>query len=288
MKLKSGIIKFVNFPLTKIIVGIAVLAIATLAAQRYTRVIILHIELSGELKSLIVGVSTSVVALVAYYYLYKNYEKRDISELSFKLLGFNALLGIITGFVILTLVILIMYFGNAYTIINFNSVSFLFPALALAISSSIFEELFFRGIIFRITEEKLGSILALIISSSLFGFAHLANPNSTLFSAIAITIEAGVLLGATYIYSKNLWLPIFIHFAWNFSEGGIYGAIISGTGLQKSLVTCKISGSDLLTGGAFGPENSLQAVVLGLVVGLAFLWLASKQNKIVAPFWKRK
>lgn len=286
MDLKSGTIKFVNFPLTRIIVGVAVLVLAMLTVQKFSQDFIRHIGLTNELKSLIAGVLASVVVLVSYYYLFKFYEQRTIGELSFNRFGYNALLGFVVGFSILTLIILIMYFGKAYTIIDFHPISFLIPALTLAVSSAIFEEVLFRGIIFRITEEKLGSVLALIISSSIFGFAHIANQNGTIFSAIAITVEAGILLGAAYIYSKNLWLPIFIHFAWNFSEGGIYGAIISGNGLNKSLVTSKISGPDLLTGGMFGPENSLQAVILGLVVGLLFLWMAKKQHKIVAPFWK--
>ncbi|NWJ52100.1 MAG: CPBP family intramembrane metalloprotease [Bacteroidetes bacterium] len=288
MELKSGTIKFINFPLTKIIVGVAVLIIAMLTVQKFSQDVIKHFGLSNELKSLIAALLASAVALGSYYYLFKFYENRKIRELSFNRVGYNAMLGLSVGFGILSMVILIMYFGKAYSIIDFHPVSFLIPALAMAISSAIFEEVLFRGIIFRITEEKLGSVFALIISSSIFGFGHLANQNSTIFSAIAITMEAGVLLGAAYIYSRNLWLPIFIHFAWNFSEGGIYGTIISGNGLNKSLVTSKISGPELLTGGAFGPENSLQALLLGLVVGLLFLWMAKKQGKIIAPFWKHR
>ncbi len=288
MDLKSGTRKFIDFPLTKIVIGVAVLIIAMLTVQKFSIDFIRHLGLSNELKSLIAAVLASAVSLGCYYYLFKYYEKRKISELSFNRFGYHALLGLSVGFSILSLVILTMYLGKAYTIIDVHSISFLVPALALAISSAVFEEVLFRGVIFRITEEKLGSILALIISSSIFGFGHLANQNSTIFSAIAITMEAGVLLGAAYIYSRNLWLPIFIHFAWNFSEGGIYGAVISGSGLNKSLVTSKISGSELLTGGAFGPENSLQALMLGLIVGLLFLWVARKQGNIIAPFWKRK
>lgn len=58
--------------------------------------------------------------------------------------------------------------------------------------------------------------------------------------------------------------------------------------MEKSLITSKISGSELLTGGEFGPENSLQAVILGLIVGILFLWIANKQHKLVKPFWKQR
>jgi membrane protease YdiL (CAAX protease family) len=288
METRSRVNRFFHFPLTKIILGLLAVAVATISVQSGLQVILEHITLNKDIENLVVAIMVSAAALATYFYLFKFYEKRKIDELSTLYFWSNARTGFFTGFLILSIVILIMYFGKAYSILSFNPVSFLVPALALGISSAIFEEILFRGILFRITEEKLGSVWALIISSSFFGLAHLGNGNSTVFSAIAITIEAGLLLGAAYIYSKNLWLPIFIHFAWNFSEGGIYGAIISGSGLEKSLISSKISGPELLTGGEFGPENSLQAVILGFMVGLMFLWKAKKQNKFVKPFWKRQ
>jgi len=286
MEIKSKTSRFFHFPVTKIILGLVAVASSTLLMQFGSEALLKQIQLNEDLEKLIVAILASSAALATYYFLFKFYEKRKIEELSTSHFLRNSVTGLLTGFLFLSIVILIMYFGKAYTIISVNPVSFLLPALALGISSGIFEEILFRGILFRITEEKLGSIWALVISSSFFGIAHLGNPNSTLFSAIAITIEAGFLLGAAYIYSRNLWLPIFIHFAWNFSEGGIYGAIISGSGLEKSLINSKINGPELLTGGEFGPENSLQALILGLVVGILFLWIAYKQNKLVKPFWK--
>jgi len=287
MEIKSKTYRFFHFPVTKIFIALFAVILATTLAQFGTQAIIKYTGLNVDLQGLVVSILSSAAALAAYIYLFKFYEKRKIEELSTTHFWRNSITGTLIGFLFLTIVILIMYFGKGYTILSFNPVSFLIPALALGISSGIFEEILFRGIIFRITEERLGSIWALVISSSFFGFAHLANPNSTLFSAVAITIEAGLLLGATYIYSRNLWLPIFLHFAWNFSEGGIYGAIISGNGMKKCLINAKFSGSDLLTGGAFGPENSLQAVILGLIAAIVFLGLAKKQNRFVEPYWRR-
>ena len=277
--------RFFHFPVTKIIIGLVLVAVTTISVQSGVQALLRYTVLNEDFISLIAAISAAATALATYIYLFKFYEKRKIEELSISFFWRNSVTGFVTGFFILSIVMLVMYIGKAYTIVSFNPVSFLIPALAIGISSSVFEEILFRGIIFRITEERLGSIWALVISSAFFGIAHMANPNSTVFSAVAITIEAGLLLGAAYVYSKNLWLPIFIHFAWNFSEGGIYGAIISGNGLKKSLVSCKIDGPNILTGGTFGPENSLQAVILGLMIGMLFLWLANKQHKIVRPFW---
>lgn len=286
MENNSKLIRLLHFPVTKIFIGLVAVVVVSILVQFGTQAVIDFTPLNEDFKNLIVSVLVSATVLATYFYLFKFYEKRKIEELSTTHFWYNSLTGFLIGFLILSVVVLVMYFGKAYTIIAVNPISFLIPALSVGISSAIFEEILFRGIIFRITEEKLGSVWALIISSALFGFGHLANENSTVFSAIAITIEAGLLLGAAYIYSKNLWLPIFIHFAWNFSEGGIYGAIISGNELKKSLFSSKISGPDLLTGGTFGPENSLQAVIIGLAAGILFLWMANKQQKLVKPFWQ--
>lgn len=158
----------------------------------------------------------------------------------------------------------------------------------MAFTSAIFEEILTRGIIFRIIEEKLGSYLALLISALIFGAMHLGNPNSSLTVAIGLAIQAGLLLGAAYIYSRNLWFPIAIHFAWNFTQSGIFGAIVSGITLDKSLITTKIQGAEWFTGGQFGPEGSIQATIFCSIATILLLILSHKQNKIINPYWKKQ
>lgn len=146
----------------------------------------------------------------------------------------------------------------------------------MAFTSAIFEEILVRGIIFRIMEEKLGSYIALIISALIFGALHLANPNATIATAFGLAIQAGLLLGAAFIYSKNLWFPIAIHFAWNFMQSAIYGANVSGNAIKKTLIVSKIEGPDWLTGGEFGPEGSIQATVFCFIATLGLLFLCHK------------
>jgi len=136
-------------------------------------------------------------------------------------------------------------------------------------------------------KKKLGSYLALTISAIIFGALHLANPNSSLVAAICIAIFAGLLLGAAYIYKRNLWFPIAIHFAWNFMQSGILGAITSGNEKTSSLLTTQITGSKLITGGGFGPEATIQATVFGLIAAIILLYLNKKQNKLINPYWKK-
>ncbi|MHB8852196.1 MAG: CPBP family intramembrane glutamic endopeptidase [Ignavibacteriaceae bacterium] len=279
--------KFFFFPLTRIIISIIVIGFAVAIGLFGSLAVFEKIQIGKDYNDVITNAAIAIMAFASYTILYRFYEKRQITEL--KLTGFtkNAGIGFLVGFILQSFVILIIYIGGGYSILRVNPASFLLPGFMIALSSGIFEEILFRGIIFRLTEEKLGSTIAIIISALIFGLMHLANKNSSIYSAVAIAIEAGVLLAASYIYSKNLWLPIFLHFAWNFAEAGIYGAVISGNTINKSLFTSKFTGPDFLTGGAFGPENSIQAVLLCLAVGIIFIWIAKRQNKIVKPFWKK-
>jgi hypothetical protein len=115
----------------------------------------------------------------------------------------------------------------------------------------------------------------------IFGALHLANPNATLVSAACIAIEAGLLLGAAYIYSRNLWLPIAIHFAWNFLQSGIFGAITSGNDSTTSLLTTQITGPKLITGGRFGPEGTVQATIFCLIATGILMHLNIKNGKTI-------
>ena len=90
------------------------------------------------------------------------------------------------------------------------------------------EELLFRGILFRWIEEFGGSWAALMVTSVLFGLAHVINPNATWFSSFAIAVEAGVLLGGAYMLTRSLWMPMGLHAAWNFTQGDIFDVPVSG------------------------------------------------------------
>jgi hypothetical protein len=93
------------------------------------------------------------------------------------------------------------------------------------------------------------------------------NSGATTVSTVAIALEAGVLLGAAYAACGSLWLPIGLHFGWNFTEGGVFGVAVSGRKAGAGIVNMPLSGSALWTGGQFGPEASLVAVAVCLVAG---------------------
>ena len=107
----------------------------------------------------------------------------------------------------------------------------------------------------------LGTWLALLISALVFGLLHLANPNATLMAGLAIALEAGLMLAAAYLLTGRLWLSMGIHFAWNFTQGGIFGAAVSGQ-TSSGIFSSVLQGPALLTGGDFGAEASVVAMVV--------------------------
>lgn len=143
---------------------------------------------------------------------------------------------------------------------------------------AVCEELLFRGVLFRLVDERLNTVAALVVSGLLFGFAHAFQDNATLFSSVAISIEAGLLLAAAYKQSGTLWVPIGLHWAWNFVEGYVYGASVSGIPESTSLLSVGFSGPDVLTGGSFGPEASVVCVGCGVVATVVYLYLYYKKR----------
>ncbi len=279
--------KILHFPLTKIIIGLLVCGVVVSVGQLLIGELLDLTALDKGIKNLITGLVVAILAIVSYTYLFKFYEKREIKEFSKNGLFKSLTIGIVLGVLLQSLTILVIYLKGGYSIVSVNPILFLVPPLTMAFTSAIFEEILMRGIVFRITEEKLGSYFALFISAILFGAMHLGNPNSSLTAAIGLAIQAGLLLASAYIYSRNLWFPIAIHFAWNFTQSAIFGANVSGNTISKTLITSKIEGAEWFTGGEFGPEGSIQATAFCFIATIILLTLSHKEGKIIKPYWQK-
>lgn len=279
--------KIFNFPLTKIILALIVTMALVIIGQQIIGKLLGLTTLDRNYRNLIKGILVSVLALTGYILFFKYYEKRKVTELATNSLAKNLSIGILIGVVLQSLTILVIYATGGFNIVAINPVSFIIIPLTVAFTAAILEEILIRGILFRVLEEKLGSYIALALSAIIFGALHLSNPGATLVSALCVSIEAGILLGAAFMYSRNLWFPIAIHFAWNFMQSGIFGAITSGNEKAESLWVTKIQGSVWITGGEFGPEGSFQAIIFCSIASVILLYLCQKENKIIKPYWKK-
>jgi membrane protease YdiL (CAAX protease family) len=200
----------------------------------------------------------------------------------------NLLLGLVGGTVIFSIAVAIAGALGIYRIVGIGSLNGLLPALIVpTVGAAITEELLFRGILFRWLEQFGGSWVALLLTSAFFGVAHLNNPNASWIAAVGIAFEAGVMLGAAYMLTRSLWLPMGLHAAWNFTQGEIYDIPVSGT-KADGLVDAQLSGPPLLTGAGFGLEASLIAIVVATAFGLWLLWMAIRKGELVQPWWVRR
>ena len=197
-------------------------------------------------------------------------------------------LGAGLGAALFSMVVLELALGGYYRIVAIHVTRDLAIAALLLLPGAAAEELLFRGVIFRLVEEWAGTWIALAVSAVIFGFAHAANPGATWISTIAIALEAGVLLGAAFVVTRNLWFPIGLHFAWNFFEGPIFGTQVSGHAFLTNALGAHVWGPTILTGGAFGPEAGLFAIVTCLVAAVALLTYATRRSLILSPAWKRR
>jgi membrane protease YdiL (CAAX protease family) len=123
------------------------------------------------------------------------------------------------------------------------------------------EEMLFRGYAFQRLVDSVGAIAAVALFSLLFGLSHLANPAHTWVST-ANTMLVGVPFAVAYLRSRSLWIPIGMHFAWNFIQGFVLGFQVSGLTFPFSLWQAEVGGADWLTGGRYGPEGGLVATAV--------------------------
>lgn len=225
-------------------------------------------------------------ALVAYLLLVRFVERRAVAELAPRRLVPGGAAGILAGLLLFSAVVGVLWLAGSYRVTGFNPDAQWLPALLMVgLGAGIGEEIIFRGVLFRIVEEGLGSGWALVVSAVFFGAIHAGNPGATPWSSAAIAIEAGLLFGLLYHVTRSLPVCMGLHAAWNFAQGTIYGIPVSGTTADGWLVSSR-SGPDWLSGGAFGAEASVVALALCLLCTIGLLVVALRRGSIV-PFRRR-
>jgi len=232
--------------------------------------------------TLVFGFATAVLALLGYRWVVGRTERREVTELNWAGAGTALGRGLLIGLAMFTGVIVNLALLGSYHVTGWGSVTGALALFGFTAAAAVTEELLYRGVLLRVIEGRLGSFGALGLTALLFGLSHLLNPHATLWGAIAIAIEAGGMLGAAYIATRSLWLPIGLHFAWNYAEGGLFGTQISGKAAPEGVLDGVLSGPAALTGGEFGPEASVYSVAAGLILTIVFLRLAKRRGHLIA------
>ncbi|WP_345638701.1 CPBP family intramembrane glutamic endopeptidase, partial [Rugosimonospora acidiphila] len=184
----------------------------------------------NALLCLVLGLATAVLAVFVYAWAVRWAEHRAPVEVAVKGATTRVGLGVLIGVAWFAAVIGNIAFLGGYRVHGFGSAAGPIGLFGFMAAAAVTEELMFRGVLFRLIEGRLGTWIALVLTAALFGLWHSINPDATVWGAVAIAIEAGATLAAAYAATRKLWLPIGLHFGWNFAESGIFGTEVSGNG----------------------------------------------------------
>jgi hypothetical protein len=215
-------------------------------------------------------------------------ERRTPSELRVSHLLPDAAAGLAVGLALFATVMAILWAVGIYHPAGRGTVKGLVTGFDAALAAGIIEETIFRGLLFRLSSKILGTWGALLFTATFFGAAHAFNRGATFSSSLAIALEAGLLLGAAYAATQRLWLPIGLHIGWNFAEGSIFSMSVSGGDTSRGLVQGSLSGPRIVTGGQFGPEASIVAVIVCLAVALYFIRRIVARHLLKPPAWSKQ
>jgi membrane protease YdiL (CAAX protease family) len=272
----------------RLVVGIAIVIASVVAAVKILEYFVpLSVAGGDPLKRSLLDLAEKVIIAIIAVALYLQFcrltEIRDPGLFGGRRkwgeLGFGVFLGaLLLSCTVATLWALGMYQVQSSVVVS-QWPLIIVNGLAIAAQAAILEELLVRGIILRLLCERFGDIAALVISALLFGALHLANPHSSLLIAAGLAAQAGVLLGAAYLLTRHLWLPIGLHFAWNFGQATVYGGALSGT-TTHAIISAKLTDPTWLSGGEFGVEGSVFATLFCLIAAMILLWrYARKLNR---------
>ena len=233
-----------------------------------------------ELKTMIVlEYIMFIVMIIMLYFFMKYIDKENFLNIGLDVKGrFTELnFGIFLGFSIMGFAFsFLMIVGQ----IVYESVVFDLEKILLSIilftGVSLFEEIIFRGYMLKNLLQSFNPMLSLFISSLLFCVIHGSNPNVNFLGLLNIFL-AGYFLGISYVYTKNLWFPLALHFSWNFFQS-MFGFNVSGLD-SYSIIQFSIPQNTIINGGEFGFESSLLSIFI-LITGSWITWkFFSKKHK---------
>ncbi|MET7745065.1 CPBP family intramembrane glutamic endopeptidase [Streptomyces sp. NPDC005385] len=204
-----------------------------------------------------VPVLGAAAALGVYWLVMRRLARRSTPEISRHGAGREGLLGgaIGLGFVLLSTLLIVLFGGYSFAWAGHGFFAIVASAVAVQAAAAVTEELMFRGLALQALEQLWGSRAAIVITGLFFGIAHLWAPNATGWSSLSIALEAGVMLGAAFLWRRSIWFVAGLHFAWNLMEQ-LLGIPVSGQ-TPEGLFTVEVRGGAWLTGGPTGQAPAL-------------------------------
>jgi membrane protease YdiL (CAAX protease family) len=219
---------------------------------------------------------------LGYWAYVKGVERRAVTELSGTGAGAEGALGASLGALLGLLTLAPLWGLGLYRVVGRGDAFPLVGQVPEMLLVAVFEELLIRGVIFRIAEQAWGSRRALLLSTLLFVAAHL--PGEISLMGMLVTAAASLAFTAAYQVSRRLWLPIGMHFAWNYLFAAVFAVPVSGHASTGWLIG-SMSGPEWLSGGAYGVEASAMALLVWTVAAALLLRSARTRGRFM-PGWR--
>jgi membrane protease YdiL (CAAX protease family) len=272
--------KILYFPITKIILGIAICFSIFIVVQNFVLKPILYSLVSNKnVADPIIHLVSVFVLLFSYYFFFRLFEKRPVSELSTKYFPKEIFGSFIFGFLSIALSIFILYLLGNYHFISISTENYAVKLFTTLVVAALIEDLFHRGLLLRELENWLGTHTAIVLVM-LLETIHIFNPNANVLSFF-VSLCWGFTMSMLFVYTKRIWLPFFFHLGWNFAQP-FFGSNLTGLNNLGTIIQAKFEGPELLTGGKVGIENSIINIILLLSIGVYFYYRARKEGKIIA------
>jgi membrane protease YdiL (CAAX protease family) len=259
---------------------VALCAALVVSFNLAAKAVIWLVSANGEPSSverLLAAIAGSATILIVYAAAVRLGEKRAAVELELRPAPRELVLGLLAGGILIAAIIAVQYVAR-WVVIEPRRIDAIAIALRDSIRSGVLEELVLRAVILRLLWRAFGIWPAIIIAAATFGALHLANPGSSWFAAFCLIAGEGIGI-AFYLVTGRIWASVGMHAAWNFTQGWIFGADVSGTtGIAGGPLALKPAAGVpiILSGGGFGPEASLAALLVSLVASAGLLrwaWL---------------
>jgi membrane protease YdiL (CAAX protease family) len=277
--MNQSIKKILDFPITKIILGITVCFSLFVGIQNFvSKPLFYSIIDDKNIADPFIHLVSVVVLLSSYYFLFRWYDQREIKELSIKHVSKEIFGGFAIGFSAISVSIFIVYLLGYYQIISILTDEYSLKLFMTLVVAALIEDLFTRGLVLRELENWLGTNMAILIIMLIETY-HIFNPNTTIFSFF-VSLCWGFTMSMLFVYTKRIWLPFFFHIGWNFAQP-FYGSNLTGLDDMGKIIHSKFEGPVLFTGGGIGIEDSIITVFILFSIGVFLYYRSYNEGKII-------
>jgi membrane protease YdiL (CAAX protease family) len=243
-------------------------------------------NVGSPLARLYFEITGAITILLAAWIMTRFIDKRSFVSLGFAPdhIARDVVVGLGIGLGIMAVsVVVLWYFGwavpQATRVFSWFA---LFLTGAAMLANTVTQEVLVRGYLQQAIQSQFGSALAVILSAMVFMLLHVGAIKGAVVPGVNL-FAAGILLGIAYAVTKNLWLPIALHFGWNFLQGPVLGLTVSGQSLDSGWRIFRLEGPAIFTGGAFGLEGGLVATATTICGIAGLLLLRLSEVNVVSP-----